>query len=245
MTGPGREATEGSTQGAQWCPSGAGAPVQVADPHHHHQNPYHHHHKESTTMSSTIRKFAVAVSVCGAAAAAASPSVFAAGAHLSPANTVITGNLLSGTSLTLVGQVDGFPLTVTCTGLTASGKTPAAGLTVKLPTAPKFTGCTDSLTGTDTVTTTGAWSLVANSTGSTLTLKIPVKGATFSSSLLPSCVITVAPTTAGKITGKYDNVNKWTITNSKFPISGAGCTTSATSSATSTVVFSPNVSVVP
>jgi hypothetical protein len=194
-------------------------------------------------MSHTFRKIAVVASIAGVGALAA-PSVYAATPHLSPASTVITGSIKTGTSLAFAGSIDGVGVTVTCTTLTATGKTPANGLTVKLSTPPKFTGCTDGLGGTDTVTTTGAWSLVANSTGSKLTLKIPEKGATFSSSALAGCKITVAPTKASSISGKYDNKSTWTISKSAFPISGSGCSTGATATATATVVYSPAVSVV-
>jgi hypothetical protein len=194
-------------------------------------------------MSHTFRKIAVVASIAGVGALAA-PSVFAATPHLSPANTVITSTVKTGTTLAFAGSIDGVGVTVTCTGFTGSGKTPADGLTVKLSAPPKFTGCTDGLGGTDTVTTTGKWSLKANSTGSKLTLNIPEKGATFSSSALAGCKITVAPTKASSISGTYNNVSTWTISKSAFPISGSGCSTGATATATATVSFSPAVSVV-
>lgn len=199
-------------------------------------------------MQHSMRKLAAAAAVAGGATLALAPSVYAAGAHLSPANTVITANLQSGTTLNFSETVDGFPLNVQCTTATASGKTPAAGLSVTLPQPPTFSGCTDSLGGSDTVVTNqtnAKWKLVANSTGTLFTLKVPKAGATFTSSLVSGCVITVAPAGTASIKGAYDNVNTWTIKGAKFPISGSGCTTSATSAATGTLVFTPNVSVVP
>jgi hypothetical protein len=75
-------------------------------------------------------------------------------------------------------------------------------------------------------------------------LDLPEKAATFTSSILSGCKLTVAPTKAAVISGKYNNLNTLTITGAKFPISGSGCSTGATASATTTVKLSPNVSVV-
>jgi hypothetical protein len=194
------------------------------------------------TTKSGLRKVAVAASVTGLAAVGlAAPSAFAATPHLTPASTKVTG---TSSKITFVGVVNGISLTVTCTSLTASGTTPANGLTVPLPTPPKFTGCTDSFGGKDTVVTANKWSIVANSTGSMLTLDLPVKAATFSSSILSGCKLTVAPKATGKITGKYNNAGTWTISGSSFAISGSGCSTGATAKATSTVKFAPALKVV-
>ncbi len=191
-----------------------------------------------------LRKLAVVTSVAGlAAVGVAGPSAFGAtaAAHLSPASTKVTG---TSSKVSFAGTVDGFALDVTCTKFLAAGKTPADGLSVTLPTAPTFSGCTDSLGGTDTVTTAGKWKLVANSTGTSFSLSLPVKSATFTSSLLSGCVITTTPTKAGTIKGKYNNLNTITITKASFALSGAGCSTSATATATTTVTLSPDVSVV-
>jgi hypothetical protein len=193
-----------------------------------------------------LRKLGVVASVAGMAAVglAVAPSASAstaATAHLSPASTVITGKT---TSAAFAGTVDGFALTVSCTGFTSTGKTPADGLTVPLSKPPTFSGCTDSLGGTDTVTTAGKWKLVANSTGSKFTIDLPVKSATFTSSLLSGCVIQVTPTKAGTLAGKYNNKNTLTITKASFALSGTGCSTGATATATTTITFTPNVSVV-
>ena len=207
-------------------------------------------------MTSTLRKLALTATVAGAAALATAPAVFASGAHLSPANTVITGSLVGPANsnctnsgqicLYLAATVDSLPLQTTCTGLLASGKTPAAGLTVKLSKPPTFSGCTDNFGGTDTVKTSGTWKLVANSTGTQIKLVIPVKGASFTSSAVGGCTIIAAPTKATSIAGSYDNVNTWSIKTASFAASGNGCSvTGSKATAAATVKFTPNVSVVP
>jgi hypothetical protein len=200
-------------------------------------------------MISNLRKAAIVASALGTAAAFVTPVAFAssakpavADASISPASTTIKG---SSTKAVFVAPVDGIDLTVTCTSFKSSGKTPASGLTVELPTAPTYSGCTDSAGGTDTVKTSGAWTITANSTGSQLTIGLPKDAATFTSSILSGCVVTIAPSGATTLTGKYNDSNKLTLTKAKFAIGGnAECAAGPTSTATQTVTFKPGFKVV-
>jgi hypothetical protein len=172
------------------------------------------------------------------AAALASTSVASA---TPPAGTVVTGNLKSGTDMTFVGHINGLAITVTCTTFTGSATAPPTpSKTVDLNGPPTVSGCTDSLTGTDTVktnSTNGPWEL-KSSGKKKVSLIIPKAGATFTSSFLPSCTVTAAPKKAVTVKGTYDGTSTDTVTNGKIATSGSGCSsTVATTSAT--VVFSP------
>jgi hypothetical protein len=167
-----------------------------------------------------------------------------------PAGTLVTG---SGT-LTSTGVFGGVSITVTCTSVKASGKVPATGLSITLPAPPKITRCTDSLGGTDTVTTSGKWKIkfidVSNdeaqkepNTGDKAKLTIPVDGATFSSSLDPACVVTVAPTAAASGTGTYDDNKTASVKNATIPVSpNASCPsgTGTTAKISTTIILSPH-----
>jgi hypothetical protein len=168
--------------------------------------------------------------------------------------TVISGSLKSGTGMTFVGSIDGIGLTVTCTGFTGSGAVPAKGLSVTLSKAPAFSGCTDTLGGTDTITTNttnGKWKLsevdAANdeaatepNTGDKIRLTIPKAGASFSSSFDPGCVITVAPSAAASVTGSYNDKGTGSVKNASITVSGSGCVATA-AKVTATIVLSTPV----
>jgi hypothetical protein len=207
-------------------------------------------------MLSRTWKFAAAVSLAGATgfgvnavasatagASAAAPAV----AHMVPASTNITAKLKTGTNFTANGSIDGTPITVTCTSVTASGKTPADALKAPLSAPPKFTGCTDSLGGTDTVTTAGKWSVSLNSTGTQGTLHVPQNAGTFQSSILGSaCTIDIAPAAKTSVKGTYNDRNTLTITNAPLPVApsaSSSCTASPTTTVSSTIVVKPGVSV--
>jgi hypothetical protein len=178
------------------------------------------------------------------------------GDHFSlPAGTVVTGGLKAGTVFTAKGTIDAIPITVTCTTFSTSGKIPASGLKIKIA-PPTISGCTDTSGGTDIVSTNqtnGKWSLSEvdvtgtgdNSepnSGDKAKLKIPKAGATFTSSVLSGCVVTVAPTAAASVTGTYDDTNTMTFTNVSFPTGGNNvCSTSATSTSSATEVLNQNV----
>lgn len=208
-----------------------------------------------------LRKLLLSALAVATVSIATAATVYAAGStdtddHFSlAAGTTVTGALKTGTDMTLTGNIDSFPVTVKCTSFKASGKVPATGLSVTLSKPPTISGCTDSLGGTDTVTTnqtTGKWKLseidapndetaTEPNTGDKLKLTIPKAGATFSSSLLGSgCVITAAPSAPANLTGKYDDKSTDTVTNAAIAVSGAGCTASS-STISATVVVSPGV----
>ncbi len=153
------------------------------------------------------------------------------------AGTAVTGNLQSKTKVTFKGDIDSVPITVSCTTFTVKGKVASkASDTMPLSAPPTISGCKDNSGGTDTIKTAGAWTATIAKT--TLTLNIPKDGATFKSTILSGCTITVAPTAAVKVTGKYNGKNTDTVTNAKIPTKGTGCT-STTATATATEILSP------
>ena len=104
---------------------------------------------------------------------------------------------------------------------------------------PTFTGCKDSLGGTDTVTTSGIWKAAyvdaandeaTESNADATTITIPKGGATVVSSLVPTCVITVAPNAPATIKATYnETTGVATFANSAVPSStSAACPGGAT-----------------
>jgi hypothetical protein len=162
-----------------------------------------------------------------------------------PNNTPVTAALASGTDMTFIGSINGVSIDVSCTSFSGSGTTPSSPSdTVTLANPPVISGCTDSLEGNDTITTNqknGNWVLTGKGKKAPykLTLTIPKAGATFSSSVLSSCVVTAAPKKAVKVTGKYDGVNTDTVSNAKIATAGTGCS-STTADTSATVVLSPS-----
>ena len=71
-----------------------------------------------------------------------------------------------------------------------------------------------------------------------MTLNIPKDGATFKSTILSGCTITVAPSGAVKVTGTYNGKNTDTVTNASIPTKGTGCT-STTAKTSGHRVLSP------
>jgi hypothetical protein len=195
---------------------------------------------KKSAMLRAPRKLALVASVSAALIGLLTTTALAAGGNITPPSTHFTA--ANSGNVTIKGTILGFPITVTCTASSLSGTTPASGLTLSLSGPPTFSSCRDNLGGTDTVTTSGAWGLVANSTGSALSLTVPNGGATFKSSFFSSCTITVGATT---VTASYNNVNTATFTKVSIPTHGTGCTTSATGTLSATYVTSPNISVTP
>ena len=203
----------------------------------------------TTRMIRITRKLALAASLTAVVVGVGTGVAFAAGDtddSISPPNTAFTAtNTTHGTTTNIVfqGTINGFPITVTCKNSTISATTPASGLG-PITITVTFTNCTDSLGGTDTVTIStanGSWQLTfidstatgeetqtEPNSGDQIQVTIPKAGATFKSSALSSCTITVAPTAPATITGVYDDVNTVSFSGVSFPVSGAGCT--ATSS---------------
>ncbi len=201
-------------------------------------------------------KFSVAAATVVALCAISAPVVLAVTADtddsLSPANHAIAVKLKTATKAVFTGTVQGAPVTSTCTVSTTSFKTPAKGLGTVVTSNPTFTGCTDSLGGTDTVktnSTTGTWKArfvdapndEAKEGPDHLQLVIPKGGATIVSSILPTCTITVAPAGPASVAAAYNDVSTATFSKSGIPTAGTGCTTSANGSFTATYTLSPGV----
>jgi hypothetical protein len=204
-----------------------------------------------------ISTAAVGAIVLGSAAAAFAASRTDTGDHFSLASgTAISGSLKTGTHLVITGSVDGLPITVTCTTFKAAGTVPATGLKVTLSAAPTISGCKDNAGGTDTIktnTTNGKWTLTEvdkvndetitepNSTGDSLSLGIPKAGATFASSLLSGCVITVAPTAAISLKGSFNDATTVNDKNAPLPVAGNSKCTTTTGAVTGTIVLSKSI----
>jgi hypothetical protein len=142
--------------------------------------------------------------------------------------------------------------TSTCNVVSAKFKVPTTGLKTTLipsgtPAQPiQFSGCSDSLGGTDTIASTGTWHITfkdaANdetqaepNSGDRAVLKTPLNGATLSSSIDPSCVLTLDTTATSKITMAYDDRGTGTIAAGTVPgtvTAGSGCPAGMTVSET-------------
>ncbi len=170
--------------------------------------------------------------------------------NISPAGKVVTASLKSGTTFKAVGSIDGVAITVTCTKSSFKGTTPAKGLgPVKLAAPPTFSGCTDSLHGTDTVTTTGSWLLTfkdaandeaKDSTADHLQLTVPKDGATFSSSILSACKVIVAPTGPVNELSSYNDAGTAVASNDTLPVQGQGCS-ATTAKVSETLTVTPAI----
>ena len=186
------------------------------------------------------------------------PVVLAAGDsddNIAPASKSVTASLKSATNATLKTTIGVINVTVTCTGSSISATTPATGLGPFGAGSPTFTGCTDSLGGSDTFKPSGSWTIrfrdAANdetakepNTGDSLALTIPKDGATVTTSADPGCTITVAPTGSATVSGSYNDVNTLTLKSAKVPISASSkclVSGSGTSALSATYVLSPGI----
>jgi hypothetical protein len=173
------------------------------------------------------------------------------------------GTHVTGTSTKTTFSVPGTSpiITVTCTHSVAGGTTPATGLGMfainPLPVFNDGTGhpCRDSLGGTVTTTTSGAWKIgfvdkasdetsAEPNTGDKLRIIIPKAGAVVKTS--EGCTITVAPNGPFTVTGAYNDKTTLTVSITNLPVKTAGGSCPLPSSTTSTFhgtyVFSPGVS---
>jgi hypothetical protein len=115
--------------------------------------------------------------------------------------------------------------------------------------------CTDSLGGTVTTTTSGAWKIgfvdkasdetsAEPNTGDKLRIIIPKAGAVVKTS--EGCTITVAPNGPFTITGAYNDKTTLTVSITNLPVSTSGGSCPLPASTTSTFhasyVFSPGMS---
>ena len=108
-----------------------------------------------------------------------------------------------------------------------------SGETATVSTPPSFTGCTDSLGGTDTFTTSGTWYFVLNPTGTTLTFHY--QGAGFSTSKLPGCAVTLH---SNDLAGSYNDLNKATFSNLSVPLAATtACGPAGTTGTVNAVLF--------
>lgn len=202
-------------------------------------------------MSRGSLKLLLTFSVVAVLAAIGAPALIAATSDnddsISPANTAFTANLAPGTTAVYSATLSGITVTTTCRTSSLAGTTPATGLIAFKISPPTYSNCTDSLGGTDTVTTKGKWALAfkdapndesGEKPGDKLNLTIPKAGATLTSSAAPGCVITVAPSAPAKITATYDDVNTGKYTNVSIPFAtnsacpGGATTGTATFNAT-------------
>jgi hypothetical protein len=142
--------------------------------------------------------------------------------------------------------------TATCTTVGATFTVPATGLKTNLTPVGgqpiQFSGCTDSLGGTDSIGSTGTWkitfkdSLAANeetqkepNSGDRAILGAPINGATLSSSIDPSCVLTLDTTATSKIKMGYNDKGTGSIAAGTVPgtvTAGSGCPSGMTVSET-------------
>jgi len=172
--------------------------------------------------------------------------------NIKPASTAITAKLKTGTKFTAVGQINGLAITVTCTTATFTGKTPAKGLGPVTVPPPKFSGCKDSLGGTDTVATNstlGSWQLAfkdgaeasdtaPDSTHDQLIITVPKRGASFKSNILSACTVIVAPNGPAPEAASYNDAGTAVATNDTLPVTGSGCT-ATTSKVSETLTLTP------
>jgi hypothetical protein len=193
-------------------------------------------------VKSIVTKLALATVAAGTIVGVAGSPAFAAG--VSPTSTLITA---SSTSLKFAGTLNGVAFTVTCTSASLQFTTPASGYgPVNVVEDPVIGSCTDSLSGTDTVTanhTNGDWTILATSTPS-VQLTISQAGATFSTSALAGCVVTAAPSAAVTVTASFNNTtHRATFTNQSVAFSGNAACGTVGSSGTMSGVFTTSPSV--
>ncbi len=174
-------------------------------------------------MMSLRKKVLTAVLGVGAMLLATGMTGYASSNSL-PVGTAVT---TSGT-LHFVEGVDGLTIKVICTGFAGSSTVIGPNRLNFVP-SPTITGCTDSLGGTDTITTNsinGKWFLAAPAP---MKLGIPQAGATFTSTAaqLAGCTITWTPAGLVKLTGVYNGINIDKVTNQPLAVSAVGCSASS------------------
>jgi hypothetical protein len=200
------------------------------------------------------RKKTIIAGVCAGAIVLATASAVLAIDNAPPTGTTVRGKLLAGGDLTFTGAtINGLAVQTSCASFSAHGVVPSKpSYKVDLSTSPKIDNCSDNLAGsdkplggTDTITTNsvnGPWMLKESSAAPyTMTLVIPKAGATFTSSMLPGCVITAAPTAKAAIEGSYDPTTATvSVTDAPIALSGSGCTVGGSATVSATVVLNPN-----
>jgi hypothetical protein len=188
-------------------------------------------------MISKTAKLALTLTGTGALVAMVGGTAYAAG--VSPANTAITAK---STSVKFAGTLSGLSFSVTCTSSTIKFTTPSSGYgPVNISPDPTFTGCTDNFGGSATITTNhtnGSWTLTAVPSPTQVKITIPKGGVTMTTSTLPGCTVTAAPSGPATITASYSNsTGKATFTNAAVPFSGTALCGSISPTGTTTGVY--------
>jgi hypothetical protein len=116
--------------------------------------------------------------------------------YLSPTNTKIVGSNDGQSVGVFLVKFSGQRVQVNCTELALKFKTPKDGLVVTLTADPVFTNCTDTLGGTDSLTTSGKWKVKWLSE-EWVNVDIPKGGLTVTSS--KGCTATTATATSPRI----------------------------------------------
>jgi outer membrane protein assembly factor BamB len=172
--------------------------------------------------------------------------------NIKPASTSVTASLAAGTSLSVSGSINGLSITATCTTSSFSFTTPATGLGPVSTSAPTITGCTDNATATSaTVTPSGTFTVSladplndewAELPNDVLKWTIPQGGLTITSSFLPGCTVTLAPSGPVVLNASYDDHGTATVVNASVPASASGCTVSPRATVSETLAVSPAIS---
>jgi hypothetical protein len=144
--------------------------------------------------------------------------------NISPGSTAVTATIGGGTgefylsgNIT-VGAQSG-TLVITCPSGGYGFTTPASGLgPVNLSAPPTFSSCSDNAGGTDTVTTSGTYTITfvdaakdeASESpgppyGDNINLGMPMAGITITTTIIPGCTLTLAPTGPVSLPGPYDD----------------------------------------
>lgn len=163
----------------------------------------------------------------------------------------VRNTLPAGTAVTVSGTlhfdegINGLTIKVKCTSFAATATVVGPNHLNFVP-SPAITGCTDSLGGTDTITTNstnGNWFLAAPAP---MKLGIPQAGATFTSTAvqLAGCTTTWTPAGLVKLTGAYNGVNTEKVTSQPLAVSAVGCSAS-TMKIWVKAVMAPNTGPVP
>jgi hypothetical protein len=146
-----------------------------------------------------------------------------------PIGTVVTATLTPGTAMSFKGVISSTAIKVVCHSFSTSGTVTVAGPNLKIA-PPTIGGCTDSAGGTDTITTNatnGHWKLHDPSV-TAMKLKVPMAGATFTSTAFVGCTVTFAPAGVATINGSYNGTNTDSLSGAiPVAITGVGCTVGA------------------
>lgn len=145
-----------------------------------------------------VRQVLVATVTVGAICVSAGIASATGSYVLKPAGKHVSVKVTEKTKFAFNAKFDGQKASMLCKGFSSTGVTPHAGLVLKIQ-PPRFSGCTDSLGGKDTITTNlehGSWKLsfAAPKAGKiAVRLGIPEKGARLVSTFDPYCVIVAGP----------------------------------------------------